>query len=106
MVNVAGALYAGCESSRTMTTTIAETRTYNLNLLENGIDFMQSGIETYFPVDSPDWRAHKYAILHLWSGTLLILKERLRRVDPELVYVRAQRPGEVRRKTVDFDQAL
>jgi hypothetical protein len=106
MVNVAGALRAAYESGQTMTTTAAETRTYSLNLLENGIDFMQSGIETYFPVDSPDWRAHKYAILHLWSGTLLILKERLRRIDPGLVYVRAQRPGEVRRKTVDFDQAL
>lgn len=80
--------------------------TYRLNLLENGIDFIKSGIETYFPVDTPDPRAHKYAILHLWSGTLLILKERLRMIDPELVYVRPQKPGEMRRKTVDFDQAL
>lgn len=57
-----------------------------LDLLENGIDFVKSGIETYFLRDTPNPRAHKYAILHMFSGTLLLLKERLRRIDPALVF--------------------
>lgn len=46
-------------------------------LFENGLDFVLSAVEHLS--GAPDNRRLKYAILHLYSGTLLILKERLRR---------------------------
>lgn len=83
-----------------------QTRTLTLNLLENGIDFVKEGIETYFPHDTPDPRAHKYAILHMWSGTLLILKECLRRINPDLIFKEPAEAGMAGAKTVDFDQVI
>jgi hypothetical protein len=81
-----------------------QTRTLTLDLLENGVDFIKEGIEAYFRRDDP--RSHKYAILLLWSGTLLLLKERLRRSDPSLVFKDPAEAGRAGAKTVDFDQVL
>lgn len=66
-----------------------------LSLLENGIDFVRAGGESFFVKKRPEPRDLKYALLHLFSGALLILKERLQRHDPALLWVK---PG----KTVDF----
>lgn len=76
-----------------------------LDLLTNGIDFIQSGVE-YFLRDDPDPRSHKYAVLHLFSGLLLLLKERLRREHPSLIFKEVRELGKPAAKTVDFDEAI
>ena len=62
-----------------------ETNKLTLDLLNNGIDFICAGVE-YFLHDEPDPRSHKYAVLYLFSGLLLLLKERLRREHPSLIF--------------------
>jgi GNAT superfamily N-acetyltransferase len=80
--------------------------TYHLNLIENGIDFVKSGIETYFAEDTPDPRAHKYAILHMFSGVLLLLKERLARINLTLVFEEPAKCGKPGAKTTDYDKTI
>lgn len=65
-----------------------EPRELRLSLLENGLDFVREGIERlYGEVVMPeDPRAYKYALMHIFSGTLLILKERVRREHVSLIY--------------------
>jgi hypothetical protein len=82
-----------------------ETKNLKLNLLSNGIDFIQSGV-LYFVHDEPDPASHKYAILHLFSGMLLLLKERLRREHPSLIFKEVKDVGRSDARTVDFDEAL
>jgi len=84
-------------------------------LLDNGIDFIRSGVEAYFdtnarprpagpfgvpPEDDGAWldaedganaparpdHAYKYAVLHLHAGCLLLFKERLRREHESLIF--------------------
>lgn len=86
--------------------TVQEHKGLQLGLLGNGIDFIQSGIEHFFLKDDPDPRAHKYAILHLFAGVLLLLKERLRKEHWSLIFKDLARAGEADATTVDFDQAL
>lgn len=76
-----------------------------LDLLNNGIDFIRSGVE-YFLHDEPDPRAHKYAVLHLFSGLLLLLKERLRREHPSLIFKEVRHAGKDTAKSVDFDEVI
>ncbi len=77
-----------------------------LNLLENGIDFIRSGIERYFLRDEPSPRDHKYAVLHIFAGVLLLLKERLRLAHPSLVFSRVEEMQNANARTVDFDSVL
>jgi hypothetical protein len=79
---------------------------YRLKLMENGIDFLKSGIETYFDKDTPDPRAHKYAILHMFSGVLLLLKERLARVHPSLVFENPAQCGTSGAKTTSYHKTI
>jgi len=79
---------------------------FELNLLENGLDFVTSGIEIYFSRKSPKPYSHKYAILHVFSGMLLLLKERLARIDPLLVFKRRAEAGQPGAKTTDFDKTF
>jgi hypothetical protein len=74
-------------------------------LLNNGIDFIQSGVR-FFLHDDPDPVSHKYAILHIFSGLLLLLKERLRREHPSLVFKDVKDVEKAGAKTVDFDDVL
>lgn len=80
------------------------------NLVENGIDFIRSGVEQYFLRDTPRARDHKYAVLHIFAGVLLLLKERLRRAHPSLILARVEDAAkDVTKedvKTVAFDQAV
>jgi hypothetical protein len=57
----------------------------NLNLLENAIDSIRHAIEHYTGKE-PQTRRYKYAILHLAQGVLLLLKQRLSREHPCLIY--------------------
>lgn len=90
-----------------------------LNLLENGVDFILKGIDELFdedhmfktPVDISTG-SYKYGTLHLFSGFILLLKERLSRHLPELIF--KGKIAEVKHKlengkslnTVDLDEAL
>jgi hypothetical protein len=98
----------------------ADTQTTNrvrLALLENAIDFLRKGVEELHPPSTcgcdwncsehkwpePDHAAAKYAILHVYSGVVLLFKERLRREDPELIY---QATPNNPRATVTYHEAL
>ena len=73
-----------------------ETVKLKIDLLENGLDFIQKGIEELF-ADTHELRDYtdastqsvlnyKYGVLHLFSGFLLLLKERLRQHLEESIY--------------------
>lgn len=64
---------------------MAETH-LKLDLVNNGIDFIRAGIETFFKSDEAEPRDHKYAIMHMFSGTLLILKARLAQEHESLIW--------------------
>jgi hypothetical protein len=71
------------------------------------LDFIREGVEAlYGEHHSPPPHAYKYALLHVFSGTLLVLKERLRRAHPSLIFKDVARSGAPEAKTVDFDEAL
>jgi rRNA maturation protein Nop10 len=95
-----------------------------LSLLENGLDFITRGIDELYelyddseyqyyiyPVSQPH-KDYKYGVLHLFSGFLLLLKERLSHHMPELIF--EGRIVEVKKKldkgkepnTVNLDEAL
>lgn len=76
-----------------------------LNLLNNGLDFIQSGVR-FFLHDEPDPASHKYAILHLFSGLVLLLKERLRREHHSLIFKNVTDAWKPDAKTVDFDEVI
>lgn len=100
---------------------MADNHKIEWNLLENGIDFVRSSVELFFAAsisyedkpfaavprvaERPD-HTFKYAILHLHAGCLLLLKERLRREHPALIYKDVDVLDPKKQKTVDFDQAL
>lgn len=93
-----------------------------LNLLENGVDFILKGIDELFDEDHVlreyssatdiSMSGYKYGVLHLFSGFLLLLKERLSRHLPELIF--KGKFNEVKNKissgmtpnTIDLDEAL
>ena len=56
-------------------------------LLENGIDSISHGIDHYLEgnKDKKEWN-FKYAILHIFQGIELILKEKLYRINQILIY--------------------
>jgi hypothetical protein len=84
---------------------VEQAQESKLNLLNNGIDFIQSGVR-FFLHDEPDLASHKYAILHLFSGLILLFKERLRREHPSLIFVDVKNVGKLDEKTVDFDEVI
>lgn len=99
-----------------------EKTNLSIDLLENGIDFVLKGIDELFDdesilkisVDPTELNLSnfKYGILHVFSGFLLLLKERLYRHLPELIF--KGKISEVREKvkngrvpnTVDLDEIL
>ena len=83
----------------------ATAQELKLNLLSNGIDFIQSGVR-FFLHDEPDPVSHKYAILHLFSGLVLLLKERLKREHHSLIFKDVKEAGKSNAKTVDFDEVI
>ena len=93
-----------------------------LKLLDNGIDFILKGIDELFdeqhvwsgyssPIDVSPAR-YKYGYLHLWSGFLLLLKERLSLHLPELIFkgkipdIRQKLASGEPPNTVDLAEAL
>jgi hypothetical protein len=78
----------------------------HMDLLDNGIDFLRSGIECFYMKDKPEPRDHKYAILHIFAGILLVLKEKLRREHPSLIFMKVEEMAKDDSKTVDFDTTV
>jgi hypothetical protein len=96
--------------------------TLELNLLDNGIDFILKGIDELFDeyhvlreysaATDINTNGYKYGVIHLFSGFLLLLKERLSHHLPELIY--KGKLNEVKQKlasgktphTIDLDEAL
>lgn len=92
-----------------------------LSLLDNALDFILKGIDELFddeyefkPVEptSRSIGSYKYGILHLFGGFLLLLKERLARHVPELIYIGSIQAAQEKLRngkvpnTVDLDEAL
>jgi len=81
----------------------------SFTLLENGLDFVLSAVDHLG--GTPSKRELKYAVLHLYSGAVLILKERLFREDWTLLFAN---PEKADKKTFmagtfrgpDLDQCL
>lgn len=79
------------------------------SLLENGLDFILSAVEHLS--GTPSKRELKYAVLHLYSGVVLVIKERLLREDWRLLFANPERAEETtfRNGTFhgpDLDQCL
>lgn len=108
-----------------------DDRRVRWTLLDNGIDFVRSGVEFFYNfkyekseygsdssfhistttdleqiLDHRPDQSYKYAILHLHAGCLLLFKEKLRREHECLIYdkIDAQRGG--RTHTVNFEQSV
>lgn len=81
------------------------SRHLKLNLLENGIDSLKEGIR-YFLRGAHDPGRYKFAILLLFHGVELILKERLAKNHRILIYANLDRPIGDSSKTVTFDGLL
>jgi hypothetical protein len=93
-----------------------------LSLLNNGLDFILKGIDELFDDDyvmreyssavDIGTRSYKYGVLNLFSGFLLLLKERLFRYMPELIYkgtlkdIKNKLDSKKIPNTVDLDEAL
>ncbi|BAQ67159.1 hypothetical protein [Geminocystis sp. NIES-3709] len=103
---------------------MAEGYIFELSLLENGLDFIARGIDELYilyddieyqqyiyPISEPQ-KDYKYGVLHLFSGFLLLLKERLSRHMPELIYdgkiedIKKKLKNNKELNTVNLDEAL
>lgn len=67
------------------------------SLVENGIDSIKHGIEHFVKSD------YKYAILHIFHGLELLLKESIYRTHPILIYKNIDKPVREDSHTVGFD---
>jgi hypothetical protein len=72
----------------------------SFSLLENGLDFALSAVEHLG--GTPSKRDLKYAVLHLYSGTVLVLKERLRRESWKLIFANPKKADEETFKEGNF----
>jgi hypothetical protein len=82
---------------------------FHFTLLENGLDFVLSSLEHLTAAQSADnsddggqKRNLKYALIHLCSGIELVLKERLRQEDWELVFQNQNEATEEAYESGDF----
>ncbi|MFC5449069.1 hypothetical protein ACFPOG_12415 [Paenibacillus aestuarii] len=70
--------------------------TVQFNLFNNGIDFLRRGLNEFLSEGDPS--SEKYSALHIATAVELILKERLMRINPGLIY---KNPGSNFTVTVD-----
>lgn len=69
-------------------------------LLENGLDFIRSGLESL--QGTPAKHDLKYAVIHLCAGIELVLKERLQREHWSLVFDKVEKADKKSCETSDF----
>lgn len=72
----------------------------SFTLLENGLDFIDSGLEHLG--GTPSVRDLKYGALHVFGGIELLLKERLRRHDWKEIYAKPAQATDENYETGDF----
>ncbi|HPH64582.1 MAG TPA: hypothetical protein PLF40_02515 [Kofleriaceae bacterium] len=77
-----------------------------MKMFENGIDYVQSAVVAFYSNPPPSGNELKYCVLHAFSGTLLILKERLRREHPALIWKDVTHLNDDSKNTVDYDALL
>jgi len=75
------------------------SKTMELNLFDNALNSISHGLEHYSRGIEDDTN-YKFAILHIAQGTELLLKERLSREHPVLIFEKVEKP---QGKTIDFD---
>jgi len=73
---------------------------FRLTLLENGLDFITSGLRQLADDESPT--AMKYAVLHIAGGIELVFKERLRLCDWRLLFTNPEKADERKFQSGDF----
>src|SRR5580704_16646195 len=79
---------------------MAEDHNIQLSMLENGLDFIRSGLKHIAaPVSKFDL---KYAVLHLSAGIELVLKDRLMREDWTQIFVKPGDATEEKLKSGNF----
>ncbi len=76
---------------------------YKLNLLENGIDSIEHGA-AHFLQGELDEKNYKFAILHIFHGIELILKEKLARINPALIYANIDARITNQSNTINFSK--
>jgi len=94
----------------------------NLSLLENGLESIFSGIDNFINVETVDMvfllkkdkrldtynekkidhKRIKYAVLHLFAGIELVLKERLRREHWSLIFEKTDKANKLSLDKGDF----
>lgn len=77
-----------------------QSQSVDHSLLSNGLDFVHSAVE--FITDKEPGKV-KYAILHLYSGTLLVLKERIHEEHWSLLFQRADKASLPKFSSGDFE---
>ena len=83
-----------------MSTDTPECDDIQLSMLENGLDFIRSGLKHIAaPVSKFDL---KYAVLHLSAGIELVLKDRLCREDWTQIFVKPEDATEEKLKSGNF----
>src|ERR1700722_16218200 len=71
-----------------------------LSMLENGLDFIRSGLKF---IAKPESNFDlKYAVLHLSAGIELVLKDRLRREDWRLIFKDVTKANEKKMQSGNF----
>lgn len=78
-------------------------QTLKYRLLDNGIDSIKHGIE-HFLTGEKDNINYKYAILSIFHGLEMILKEKLLRINPILIYNDIDKEINEDQQTVGFDR--
>lgn len=73
---------------------------FHLTLLQNGLDFIGSGLQQVAGEESPT--AVKYAVLHIAGGIELIFKERLRQCDWRLLFQNPDKADQRKFDSGDF----
>lgn len=73
-------------------------------LLENAVDSLRFGLEVFLKNDSPT--APKHAIRAVWHSIELLLKERLRRVHPLLIFQDLKKPISEKSMTVGIEETF
>ena len=85
----------------------SEDETFSFDLLTNAIDSIESAMDLLAWDDSGDHRKkYKQAILHVAHGIELLLKEKLRRLHPSLIWENVDKYPNLNARTVGVEQAM
>lgn len=81
------------------------SKRFELHLFDNGIDSIKEGINCFID-GREESRKFKYAVLNIYHGVELILKERLARIHPLLIYTNIDADNVRDTNTVSLGQII